>query len=378
MQHVKNSSDSKIKPDAAANRAQRDGGYLLVAILFMLAIIVITMTIEAPRLVQQIKRDREEEMIHRGTEYARAVKKYYKKFGRYPANLDQLDNTNQIRFLRQHYKDPLTKDGKWKLLNYTDIQSVLLNNGSGAPGVPAGSLGTQGGQNLGQPASSLNSSPFGSTASSGSPNTSQQQPQAVNPNGIFGNGQQGSTTGVNAVTSGQSSSGDTSQGNAAQGANGQGTSPFANTFNVGSNGNNQNAASPNGTSSPTGASNSPFGQSNSANQAFGGGAIVGVASLDKDKTIRIFNKKKTYNEWMFIYDPTQDRNNVLLRGPYQPLVLGGAQGQMTGTPANQLNGQQSPFGQQNNNGMGQSNGGFGQTGNGGLNQPQPPSSQPQQ
>ena len=32
----------------------------------------------------QMKRDREEEMIHRGTEYARAIKKYYKKFGRYP------------------------------------------------------------------------------------------------------------------------------------------------------------------------------------------------------------------------------------------------------------------------------------------------------
>ena len=45
-----------------------------------------------------MKRDREEEMIHRGTEYARAVKKYYKKFGRYPANLEQLENTNQIRF----------------------------------------------------------------------------------------------------------------------------------------------------------------------------------------------------------------------------------------------------------------------------------------
>src|SRR5208283_5931737 len=79
------------------------------------------------------------------------------------------------------------------------------------------------------------------------------------------------------------------------------------------------------------------------NQTFGGGAIVGVASLSKDPTIRIYNKKKTYNEWQFIYNPMMDQVNVLLRGPYQPTTVGGAQ---IGTPAGQLNNQQSGFGQQ--------------------------------
>src|SRR5215472_4453321 len=111
-------------PEPNAARRQREGGYLLLAILLMMAFMVITATyVTAPRLVQQIKRDREEEMIHRGTEYARAIRKFYKKFGRYPGNLEQLDNTNQIRFLRKRYKDPLAKDGKWKLLSYADIQS---------------------------------------------------------------------------------------------------------------------------------------------------------------------------------------------------------------------------------------------------------------
>ena len=94
---------------------------MLLAVLFMMAMMVIVAMAVAPALVQQMKRDREEEMIHRGTEYARAIKKYYKKFGRYPANLEQLDNTNQIRFLRRRFKDPLTKDGEWKLLHYGDI-----------------------------------------------------------------------------------------------------------------------------------------------------------------------------------------------------------------------------------------------------------------
>src|SRR5271165_4741295 len=128
-------------------RRERENGYLLLAVLLMMAFMIIAASIEAPQMVQQLKRDREEEMIHRGTEYARAIKKFYKKFGRYPANLEQLDNTNQIRFLRKRYKDPLTKDGKWKLLNYGDIQTVLNPN---APATPAAALGTQGQGAFGQ------------------------------------------------------------------------------------------------------------------------------------------------------------------------------------------------------------------------------------
>src|SRR5208283_3074431 len=134
-------SSLAVKRPSDPQRRRREGGYLLLAILLMVAFMVIAATIEAPLMVQQMKRDREEEMIHRGTEYARAIKKYYKKFGRYPANLEQLDNTNQMRFLRRRYKDPLTKDGKWKLLNYTDIQTL---SNPAAPGTPAAGLGAQG------------------------------------------------------------------------------------------------------------------------------------------------------------------------------------------------------------------------------------------
>ena len=120
---------------------------MLLAVLFMMAMMVIVAMAMAPSLVQQVKRDREEEMIHRGTEYARAVKKFYKKFGRYPGKLEQLDNTNQIRFLRRRFKDPLTKDGQWKLLHYGDVQSIVATGGMG---MPSAALGAQGGvQGLG-------------------------------------------------------------------------------------------------------------------------------------------------------------------------------------------------------------------------------------
>ena len=281
----------------------------------------------APRLVQQMKRDREEEMIHRGTEYARAIKKFYKKNGRYPASLDDLDK-GQVRYLRKRYKDPLAKDGKWKLLNYGDIQSLLNTN---APGTPAGALGSQGQNTLGQPASqSINAAPPGSAGGNAinqgaqviDPSQQQMQPQQIGGN-IGG-------------------------GNASGYGGQQGNNPFASTFSLNSS-SGQNSSQPGGTGGSS-AGNSPFGQNTTGgNQTFGGGAIVGVASLSKDPTIRIYNKKKTYDEWQFIYNPIMDQANVLLRGPYQPTTIGGAQ---IGTPAGQMNQQQ--------NGLSQPGSGFGQ------------------
>ena len=115
-------------------RRQRESGAMLLSVLFMMALMIIVALAVVPSFVMQARRDRELEMIHRGTEYARAVKKYYKKFGQYPANLEQLQNTNQIRFLRKRYKDPLTKDGEWKLLHYGDITLLLGANAQGVPG----------------------------------------------------------------------------------------------------------------------------------------------------------------------------------------------------------------------------------------------------
>jgi len=89
---------------------------------------------------------------------------------------------------------------------------------------------------------------------------------------------------------------------------------------------------------------------------FGGGPIVGVASTSKESSIREFNKKKKYNEWQFIYDPTADRGG-LLRTPYQPALQ----------IANQINGQPGQNGQPgspNSNGssFGQPSSGFGNSG----------------
>ena len=113
-----------------------EDGYILIIFLVMLTMMIIALTAAAPKLAQQIQRDREIEMIHRGEQYARAIKRYYKKFSRYPNRIEDLDNTNTLRFLRKRYKDPIT-GGPWRLVRYGEIQ--LLSSGGVA--TPAQLLG---------------------------------------------------------------------------------------------------------------------------------------------------------------------------------------------------------------------------------------------
>ena len=57
----------------SVRRRQRESGAMLLAVLFMMAVIIIVALAVVPSFVMQARRDRELEMIHRGTEYARAV-----------------------------------------------------------------------------------------------------------------------------------------------------------------------------------------------------------------------------------------------------------------------------------------------------------------
>ena len=64
--------------------------------------------------------------------------------------------------------------------------------------------------------------------------------------------------------------------------------------------------------------------------------IVGVASTVPDKTIREFNHKNKYKDWVFVYDPAQDRG-YLITTPYQPQLQGFGQ-QGTTNPSGQNGG----------------------------------------
>ena len=125
-------------------------GYMLITLMLALALISIGLLAVLPEIGQQIRRDREEEMRNRGTAYMRAIQHFYKKFGRYPTRIEELENTNNLRFLRKRYTDPLNRDpqtGKEKEFKILHQQDVNLNNSPLAGMMPGqqGGLGQVGG-----------------------------------------------------------------------------------------------------------------------------------------------------------------------------------------------------------------------------------------
>ena len=102
-----------------ARRSER--GYILLMLMLFVTLLAIAAGAVAPTIAFRVQRDREEEMIHRGVQYSRAIRRFVKKTGRYPSRLEELENTNNIRFLRKRYKDPITgKD--FKLLHVGEVQ----------------------------------------------------------------------------------------------------------------------------------------------------------------------------------------------------------------------------------------------------------------
>ncbi len=211
-----------------------------------------------------------------------------------------------MRFLRKRYKDPLMHDqqGKDKDFKLLHMQDISMNNGPALGGLMGGQqpgLGQIPGLN--SPTGQNPNSPLGGAAGAVQQIVNQAEQQ-----------QQGATGAVQNKENDDESDSPTPQP-------GSPSSP--------------------GTSSPfNSGSTTGNGQSNTV---FGGGPILGVASLSKATTIREYNKKNHYNDWIFIYDPTSDRGGLLV-GPWQTpntTTIPGA------TPAGQMPGAQpqSGFGQ---------------------------------
>jgi len=267
----------------AQKRGERrsEEGYILLAVLFLVVMVLISLSIAVPKIAADIERDREIELVHRGKQYVRAIKLYYKKFGAYPPNLDALEKTNEIRFLRKRYKDPITGKDEWHLIHFGENKTPSY----GFFGQPIGGTGgsTIAGTGPGGVGSSLTASTFGNSSSSGS---------------SFGSSSFGSSSfGSN------SSSGTTSSGTAGS----SGTDSSSGSSSTASSGTGSGTGS--GTDSSSGSSSSSgFGSSNG--QTFGGGGIIGVESTSPKLAILVWKKKTHFNEWEFWYDPNADRITI--------------------------------------------------------------------
>jgi type II secretory pathway pseudopilin PulG len=288
----------------------------MITLMLACALAAIGLLAVLPEIGQQIKRDREEELRHRGTAYMRAIRNYYKKLGRYPSRVEDLESTNNLRFLRKRYKDPMSRDRKtgkerdFKFLHVTDIgmnNPALAGQLAGLAGLQ-GQVGTQGqgqGQGLIQKQTGLGQAALGALAT-------QAQMAGSQSSGLNANDAQ--------------DSGDSGNPSAESDA-----------------GNNSNSS----TSSPNGTPGSPS-ASGFNGPAYGTGAILGVASTSKEKSIRVFFEKNHYKDWLFVYVPMIDRGGLLV-GPVQPGMptgggLAGAYGQAPGVAAGQNQGQTVPQG----------------------------------
>ena len=81
-------------------------GFLMVALLIAMAVVAIWMTAALPSWRQQAQREKEEDLIFRGEQYAMAIALFQNKNrGAMPPDLDILVSQ---RFLRKKWKDPVT------------------------------------------------------------------------------------------------------------------------------------------------------------------------------------------------------------------------------------------------------------------------------
>jgi hypothetical protein len=243
----------------------RDGeeGYLLLWLVVVCFLLLLGLSVAAPRVAKELERDKELESEHRAQEYVRAIQLYYRKNATYPTSLDQLLGTGttgasaalNVKYLRQQYKDPLTR-GDFRLIHLGEAKTEVKGFfGDPLPGLATGNLGSAAGSQ-----SNMNG---GSSFGSSGPGFGSTTP---------------TTAGSSSATSPTTASG---------------TPP---------------STSASGTAIPVGTPSSgttPFGGTGTSATSFQGskGGIVGVGSDAKGPGLVEWNGSADIGDWEFLYDP---------------------------------------------------------------------------
>jgi len=221
-----------------------EDGYMLLAVVVMVALVVIALSVAAPVVARDLRREKEVESEHRAEQYVRAIRLYYKQTHAYPPSMEALEKTNNVRFLRQKYVDPLTGKSDWRIIHQPKTKTHFPF-GQELSGLTAG-LGSAAGM-----ASGVGSTPGGGTTTVG---------QVSGLAAGFGGASVANPTGTAGVSGATGSSG-------ASGSTGS-------------------------SSSDTGM----FGDSS-------GGVIYGVGPNRSGDSILNPNQQTTYETWEFWYDP---------------------------------------------------------------------------
>jgi type II secretory pathway pseudopilin PulG len=367
MKNIGTSSGHRV-----AMERYEEQGFMLVGLIVAIFFVLLALSVAAPKVAQALRREREVEAVHRGNQYVRAIRLYYRKFGHYPGSMEQLEKTNNIRFLRQRYVNPITGKDDWRLIKVGEAKTTVKGFfgqplagltpglGSAAGNASAGAAGAGAAGQTGSPSAFGGSSTGGGGLGSSSP------------------GGLGSPSSGLGGTSGSPTLGGSSTTGAA--ANGPPT------LGGGSSGSGQTGAAAGSTNSLGSLSGNA---SDSNGSSMGGGApFVGVGVPKEGDSITILNEQTTYNTWEFIYDPRIEQlyaKGALLGGGASGLgANAGSSSGFGGTPTTPGSGS-SGFGATPGSGFGGTpSSGFGSTpGSGfgsspGSSSPTTPTTPPQQ
>ena len=105
-------------------RTHKRGHMLLLAIV-LATIMSVALALAMQPLATQKQRMKERELVYRGEHLARGIKQFFLKTGRFPFDLEELEEA-EPRLVRQLYKDPMTEEGAWTLvyLSASDLNAV--------------------------------------------------------------------------------------------------------------------------------------------------------------------------------------------------------------------------------------------------------------
>jgi type II secretory pathway pseudopilin PulG len=237
--------------------SHHEEGFALIILIVAIFIILLFLGIAAPKVAHDLRREREIEATHRANEYVRAIQLYYRKFNSYPTTIDQLEKTNNIRFLRKQYDDPMTGKPDWRLIlvgqNKTTVKGLF-----------------------GQPLAGIPTTGIGGTSTPGSPATG-----AGGAAGTFG----GTTTGGLGV------GGNTSSGTS-------GSTTFGQTGATGSNSGSSFGSTTGSTTGTTG-----IGSQSATDFKGAAGPFMGIGHNYSGDSIITLNEQTDYSTWEFLYDP---------------------------------------------------------------------------
>ena len=130
-------------------------GYAMAALLVAMTVMAVLMSALLPVWTHMATREKEEELIFRGKQYARAIGLFERKFANTPP--PSIEVLVEQRFLRKKYKDPITND---------EFQPIFANQAMAqAPGVAPGAQrpGQTPSANLSTPAQQTLQAGFGGT-----------------------------------------------------------------------------------------------------------------------------------------------------------------------------------------------------------------------